>query len=125
MAVRKYVDVTSPVFTDEQGAGADETHTHYVITNAAGTIVKTKPKQIMNQALSAPAPFTLSAGQRAEVKGIFVESPEASDIPDDIAADDLDAKFVDGDKIQWRTDASTPSARLAPTAITWEEAATV
>jgi hypothetical protein len=125
MPVQKHVDVLTPVFTAEQGEGADETHTHYVITNAAGTVVKTKPKQIMNQELTSTAPFTLSAGQRAEIKNIFVESPDSSDIPDAIAKDDLDEKFVDGDKIQWRTNASTPSARLAPTAITWNNAAIV
>ena len=115
MAIKK-IDVSSPPqLTAEVTAGADVTISHFRFTDSEG-VPKTKWKALT-------ASRTLSAGGRLSLNDEAFSVSLTGDLVDN--AGDLDAKFVNGDKIGWSTDGVTATARLAATAITWAAASGV
>ena len=117
MSVTKAINVATELFTAEASGAASISHARIVDTTEA--VVKTKWKAVTGGLVA------LDAGQRMEIldEGFTVTSPAGSELADAYAEDQLDAMFVDGDKIEWSENGSTATANLAATAIVWHAAA--
>ena len=121
MPARKAIDIATTKFTATLTAGVDTIITYAKVTNAAGTVERIKPTQLVS-------PMTFKAGQRAEIKDdmIALINDVTSAMPDaqfKLFVDDATIGFKNDDVIVWMTSATVvATARLAPTSIapdTW------
>jgi hypothetical protein len=120
MAASKKINVTSPpLLTAAVSAGADITVSHFRVRATSNGTVKTPFKTLATAR-------TLAAGGKMEVADEALTVTMNGPVTDALAMTYLDATFVTGDVIEWSTDGTNATARLAATAIpAWDNAVTV